>query len=86
MLESAPGSDGPTWRNAGTFASPPEKAVIYAGGRTTFAPGQVDALVIDNPWPTANYGAAYAGADQWVPISVFEGAYSSLGDMALVLG
>ena len=45
----------------------------------------VNEVLIDNPWPTAVPGSAYVGPDQWVPMSIFEGAYSSFNDMAVVL-
>ena len=65
-------------RNTWPWVGPHEHSVMVVGIG-------VNEVLIDNPWPTYDYGAAYAGADQWVPISVFEGAYSSFGNMAVVL-
>ncbi len=45
----------------------------------------VDAILIDNPWDQADYGAAYSGPLRWVPLATFEGAYSSFDQMAVVL-
>ncbi len=60
------------------WAGPYEHSVLVVGVG-------VNEVLIDNPWPTATRGAAYPGQDQWVPMAVFEAAYSTYGDMAVAL-
>ncbi len=65
-------------RNTWPWVGPHEHSVMVVGVG-------VNAILIDNPWDHADYGAAYTGPLQWVPLATFEGAYSSFGDMAVVL-
>lgn len=72
----------PVWlsngRNTWPWVGPHEHSVMVVGIG-------VNEVLVDNPWPTADYGAAYVGADHWVPMGVFESAYASFNDMAVVL-
>ena len=65
-------------RDSWPWAGPHEHSVLVVGVG-------VGAVLIDNPWAQADYGAQYPGADQWVPMSTFEAAYATYFDMALVL-
>ncbi|MGH7640285.1 MAG: C39 family peptidase [Candidatus Dormibacteria bacterium] len=62
------------------YAGPDGHAVVVIGVGA-------DSVLIDNPWgpPWARFNGRYEGQDVWVPMSVFEAAYSSYGDMAVVL-
>jgi uncharacterized protein YvpB len=44
-----------------------------------------NAVEIDNPWDAGTHGSEYYGADQWVPMSVFQSVYAVYNDMAVVL-
>lgn len=46
----------------------------------------VNSVLIDNPWPNSSQGARYYGSSVWVPMSVFDAAYATYGDMAVVIG
>ena len=60
------------------WAGPDEHSVLVIGVG-------VDSVLIDNPWNKAKPGVQYPGADQWVPMSVFEAAYNTYLDMAVVI-
>ncbi len=59
------------------WAGPHEHSVMVYGF-------QGNSFLIWNPWDQADYGAAYIGRAS-VPMSVFDGAYSTYGDMAVIL-
>lgn len=60
------------------WAGPHEHSVLVIGVG-------VNAVLIDNPWPSDTFGAEYAGQNVWVPMSTFESVYSTFNDMAVVL-
>ncbi len=80
-----------------TFDFQPYSAVILGNGRDSWpwaGPHEhsvlvlgvgVNSVLIDNPWDNTEFGAQYPGADQWVPMSVFQAAYATYFDMALVI-
>ncbi len=80
-----------------TFDFQPYSAVILGNGRDSWPwAGShehsvlvlgvgVNSVLIDNPWDNTEFGAQYPGADQWVPMSVFQAAYATYFDMALVI-
>jgi uncharacterized protein YvpB len=73
---------GTTWLTGGTQTWPwagPDGHVVVIVGITN------DSVLIDNPWPAGTFGAEYYGADQWVPMSIFQSVYAVYGDMAMVL-
>ncbi len=60
------------------WAGPHEHSIMVVGIG-------VNSVLIDNPWNQPVAGMPYTGASRWVPLSTFEGAYASYGDMAVVL-
>ncbi len=66
-------------RDSWPWAGPHEHSVLVLGVG-------VNSVLIDNPWNNSNFGAQYPGADQWVPMSVFQAAYATYFDMAVVIG
>ncbi|MGC8474640.1 MAG: C39 family peptidase, partial [Candidatus Dormibacteria bacterium] len=65
-------------RDSWPWAGPHEHSVLVIGVG-------VNSVLIDNPWNNSDFGAQYPGADQWVPMSVFQAAYATYFDMAVVI-